>query len=168
MACQKIGFVLCRNTHRTTALSAVSKIPAFTCASLASGGATLHGEKPSEAVGTKSQDKTVNGSASSHGASGSHRHQNVKKRGEELLSRSGRAYSSTAPQVNPKTYLWARYNEMKRLVHGMLSRLLLFLCVYYLSKVLHHLPDNGFRTPYSTSQIMQCNGCRVCISCMTT
>uniref|UniRef100_A0A672KRM7 Coiled-coil domain-containing protein 22 n=1 Tax=Sinocyclocheilus grahami TaxID=75366 RepID=A0A672KRM7_SINGR len=51
----------------------------------------------------------------------SHRHQIVgKNRGEESLNKSGRAFSSTAPQINNKTYLWARYNEMKRLVHGML------------------------------------------------
>uniref|UniRef100_A0A672PEH0 5'-nucleotidase domain-containing protein 2-like n=1 Tax=Sinocyclocheilus grahami TaxID=75366 RepID=A0A672PEH0_SINGR len=51
----------------------------------------------------------------------SHRHQIVgKNRGEESLAKSGRAFSSTAPQINNKTYLWARYNEMKRLVHDLI------------------------------------------------
>lgn len=49
-----------------------------------------------------------------------HRHQvGGKKRTEETLTLSGRSYSSTALKVDQKTYLWARYSEMKRLVHGM-------------------------------------------------
>ena len=40
------------------------------------------------------------------------------KRPEEPVAVLGRSYSSTALKVDHKTYLWARYNEMKRLVHG--------------------------------------------------
>lgn len=47
-----------------------------------------------------------------------HHHGSGKAKGEESLAKSGRSFSSTAPQIDQKTYLWARYNEMKRLVHG--------------------------------------------------
>lgn len=47
-----------------------------------------------------------------------HHHGNGKAKGEESFTKSGRSFSSTAPQIEQKTYLWARYNEMKRLVHG--------------------------------------------------
>ncbi|XP_063063962.1 5'-nucleotidase domain-containing protein 2-like [Engraulis encrasicolus] len=43
-----------------------------------------------------------------------------KKRSEERLAVSGRSYSSTALKVDQKTYLWARYSEMKRLVHDLI------------------------------------------------
>lgn len=121
MSCQTIGAIgraLCRKSRKTTTCTA-SKIPAFTCGSLASSGLTLDGQENNQSkvnVAPGSATK-VSGSAG-HSAPASHRHQHGKKRGEELLARSGRAYSSTAPQVNTKSYLWARYNEMKRLVHG--------------------------------------------------
>ncbi|XP_028669086.1 5'-nucleotidase domain-containing protein 2 [Erpetoichthys calabaricus] len=43
-----------------------------------------------------------------------------KKRSEDPVPVSGRSYSSSAPKLDTKTYLWARYNEMKRLVHDLL------------------------------------------------
>lgn len=49
-----------------------------------------------------------------------HRHAvGGKKRIEEKMTLSGRSYSSTALKVDQRAYLWARYNEMKRLVQGM-------------------------------------------------
>lgn len=119
MSCQKIGTLgraLCRKGRRTATLSAPSNIPAFACASLASSGLSLNGQKVCKS--TASCDTEVNGSTGCQTAPASHAHQAGKKRGEDLLSRSGRAFSSTAPKVDSKTYLWARYNEMKRLVHG--------------------------------------------------
>lgn len=47
-----------------------------------------------------------------------HHHGSGKAKGEEALHKAGRSFCSTAPQIDHKTYLWARYNEMKRLVHG--------------------------------------------------
>ncbi|XP_041952856.1 5'-nucleotidase domain-containing protein 2 isoform X1 [Alosa sapidissima] len=117
---QKIGALgraLCRKSRRTATCTA-SKIPAFTCGTLASSGLDVNGKKSSE--NAASGDTKVSGSAGCHSSPAPHRHQAGKKRDEELLSRSGRAYSSTAPQVDPKTYLWARYNEMKRLVHDLI------------------------------------------------
>ncbi|KAI4904879.1 hypothetical protein NFI96_011574 [Prochilodus magdalenae] len=43
-----------------------------------------------------------------------------KARTEESLNVSGRSFSSTALKVEQKSYLWARYNEMKRLVHDLI------------------------------------------------
>lgn len=47
------------------------------------------------------------------------------KRPKEPLGATGvrrRSYTSTAVPVDQKSYLWARYNDMKRLVHGKRSR----------------------------------------------
>ncbi|KAL7884262.1 hypothetical protein AOLI_G00070320 [Acnodon oligacanthus] len=43
-----------------------------------------------------------------------------KARSEESLNVSGRSFSSTALTVEQTSYLWARYNEMKRLVHDLI------------------------------------------------
>lgn len=137
MSCQTIGAIgraLCKTSRKTTCTA--SKIPAFTCGSLASSGLTLNGQKNNEngANVAQSSDTKVSGSAG-HSTPASHRLQHGKKRGEELLARSGRAYSSTAPEVKTKNYLWARYNEMKRLVHGTVD----CLCSLFLLYVCHML-----------------------------
>lgn len=54
-----------------------------------------------------------------------HHHGSGKAKGEESFTKSGRSFCSTAPQIDHKTYLWARYNEMKRLVHGKFEESLL-------------------------------------------
>lgn len=49
----------------------------------------------------------------------------AEKRPKEPLGATGvrrRSYTSTAAPVDQKSYLWARYNDMKRLVHGKRSR----------------------------------------------
>ncbi|KAG5282289.1 hypothetical protein AALO_G00054350 [Alosa alosa] len=68
--------------------------------------------------------KQTNGKPCSSGSPTSpavHRHPvGGKKRTEEKLSLSGRSYSSTALKVDQRAYLWARYNELKRLVHDLI------------------------------------------------
>jgi len=126
MACKKIGNL----SHTMWQKSSISRvalctgfnIPAFACGSFASAGSTMNGQKCCKDGHNCGPTKHL---AANHNpvaaAVTTHRHQIVgKNRGEESLTKSGRAFSSTAPQINNKTYLWARYNEMKRLVHGML------------------------------------------------
>ncbi|KPP70636.1 5'-nucleotidase domain-containing protein 2-like, partial [Scleropages formosus] len=109
-----------------------AKVQAFACGSLAS-----RGLNPADASGAKcckngdcNSEANANASASVARVSPSvppppsspnHRLQVVgKKRGEDSLGVSGRSYSSTAPKVDSKAYLWSRYNEMKRLVHDLI------------------------------------------------
>uniref|UniRef100_A0A672KS48 5'-nucleotidase domain-containing protein 2-like n=1 Tax=Sinocyclocheilus grahami TaxID=75366 RepID=A0A672KS48_SINGR len=111
-----------RSTTCRVSLCAGLNIPAFACGSFASAGATMNGQnccKDGHNCGpTRNLAANHNPVAA---AVTSHRHQIVgKNRGEESLNKSGRAFSSTAPQINNKTYLWARYNEMKRLVHDLI------------------------------------------------
>ncbi len=126
MACKKLGSlsnaVWQRNTTCRVSLCAALNIPAFTCGRFASDGATINGQDCCKDGHNCGPTKNVAANHSPVAAAvTSHRHQIVgKNRGEESLTKSGRAFSSTAPQINNKTYLWARYNEMKRLVHGML------------------------------------------------
>ncbi|XP_016086608.1 5'-nucleotidase domain-containing protein 2 [Sinocyclocheilus grahami] len=126
MACKKIGSLSNAMWQRSTtcrvSLCAGLNIPAFACGSFASAGATMNGQnccKDGHNCGpTRNLAANHNPVAA---AVTSHRHQIVgKNRGEESLNKSGRAFSSTAPQINNKTYLWARYNEMKRLVHDLI------------------------------------------------
>ncbi|XP_016086913.1 5'-nucleotidase domain-containing protein 2-like, partial [Sinocyclocheilus grahami] len=126
MACKKLGSLSNamwqRSSSCTISLCAGLNIPAFACGSFASAGSTMNGQnccKDGHNCGpTKHLPVNHNPVAA---AVTSHRHQIVgKNRGEESLAKSGRAFSSTAPQINNKTYLWARYNEMKRLVHDLI------------------------------------------------
>uniref|UniRef100_A0AAY4DEJ2 5'-nucleotidase domain-containing protein 2 n=1 Tax=Denticeps clupeoides TaxID=299321 RepID=A0AAY4DEJ2_9TELE len=110
MARQKVGSIgraLLR--HR----GATSTVPALACGGLAS-----NGPSPAAAQKCCRGGETCGSEAPK---APPHRHHVVgKKRSEESLTVSGRAYSSTAPKINHKTYLWARYNEMKRLVHDLI------------------------------------------------
>uniref|UniRef100_A0A4W4FJE1 5'-nucleotidase domain containing 2 n=1 Tax=Electrophorus electricus TaxID=8005 RepID=A0A4W4FJE1_ELEEL len=99
-----------------TSLCAGLKIPAFACGSFASAQ-----NDPKCCKERHNNISPTNVAANSHSvppAATSHRHHvGGKLRGEESLAKSGRAFSSTAPQIDHKTYLWGRYTEMKRLVH---------------------------------------------------
>ncbi|KAG9270350.1 5'-nucleotidase domain-containing protein 2-like [Astyanax mexicanus] len=55
-----------------------------------------------------------------HPAAASRLQRAGKARSEEALNVSGRSFSSTALKVEQKSYLWARYSEMKRLVHDLI------------------------------------------------
>uniref|UniRef100_A0A3B4E529 5'-nucleotidase domain containing 2 n=1 Tax=Pygocentrus nattereri TaxID=42514 RepID=A0A3B4E529_PYGNA len=104
-------------------LCAGLKIPAFACGGVASS-CGAPGEHKCCKQGANSSRAPANVAANPNphsGAAAGHRHHVVGKlRGEEALAKSGRAFSSTAPQIDHKTYLWARYNEMKRLVHDLI------------------------------------------------
>ncbi|KAG9340318.1 hypothetical protein JZ751_021765 [Albula glossodonta] len=131
MACPKLGNLgraLWSRSTKTTPLSRAAKIQSFACGSMASGMSGGHGGQCCKSGASCGSDKspgaapaTGPSSISPASPSSAHRHQVVgKMRSEESLAVSGRSYSSTAPKIEPKTYLWARYNEMKRLVHDLL------------------------------------------------
>lgn len=126
MACKKLGSfsnaMWQRSSSCRVSLCTGLNIPAFACGSFASGGSTMNGQKCCKDGQNCGPTKHLAANHNPVAASvTSHRHQFVgKSRGEESLTKSGRAFSSTAPQINNKTYLWARYNEMKRLVHDLI------------------------------------------------
>lgn len=126
MSYKKVGTTLSRalwnNGSRTPPLARSSKVSAFSTRCELPGGQTS-GEKTfrnDQGCGSNSCTAVAAVPSSSTTATpAAHRHQVVgKKRYEESLAVSGRSYSSTALKLDNKTYLWARYNEMKRLVHG--------------------------------------------------
>ncbi|KAG5837868.1 hypothetical protein ANANG_G00217590 [Anguilla anguilla] len=128
MSCPKLanlGRALWQRSNKTPPFPRSVKIQALACGSLGSGMSGNEGGKCCKS-GPNCGSTQISAAAASPSQSPSppspaHRHQVVgKMRSEESLGVSGRSYSSTAPQVDPKTYLWARYNEMKRLVHDLI------------------------------------------------
>lgn len=105
-----MGRVWWQSRRGGTPMCAVMEVPVRACGGSAPGGG---GKNCCKAE--RGSDRVATGTPSSAGP----RLPVVGKlRAEESLTKSGRAFSSTAPQINHKNYLWARYNEMKRLVHG--------------------------------------------------
>ncbi|TRY93499.1 hypothetical protein DNTS_011709 [Danionella cerebrum] len=127
MAGKKIGSLTNtlwqRSSNCRVALFAGFNVPAFACGSFAPGGSTMNGQQCCKdgQNGGPTKHSAANHNHVAAAAVTSHRHQIVgKNRTEESLTKSGRAFSSTAPQINNKTFLWGRYNEMKRLVQDLL------------------------------------------------
>ncbi|MCJ8734975.1 hypothetical protein PDJAM_G00241490 [Pangasius djambal] len=94
--------------------SAGIKNPIAFCASFAT--CSTQNEQKCCKEGQKCATTTTTAAAAPHRV----QHGSGKAKGEESFTKSGRSFSSTAPQVDHKTYLWARYNEMKRLVHDLI------------------------------------------------
>ncbi|MGH0130076.1 UNVERIFIED_CONTAM: hypothetical protein FKN15_040914 [Acipenser sinensis] len=74
--------------------------------------------------------------------------------GKDSVPVPGRSYSSAAPKVDSKVFLWARYNEMKRLVHDLLPpgvcNLLNPSTIYANNEVnLHEVDIYGFDYDYT-------------------
>ncbi|XP_036389009.1 5'-nucleotidase domain-containing protein 2 isoform X2 [Megalops cyprinoides] len=128
MSCQKLsslGRALWQKSSKTPCPSRTVKMQAFACGSVASGIVDGQGKCYVNGANCGSNpgatDSATSASLSPSSSSPAHRRQVVgKKRSEESPSVSGRSYSSNAPRFDPKTYLWARYNEMKRLVHDLI------------------------------------------------
>lgn len=137
MSCKKLGKLgsaWWQKSRGTTPLSRYAKIQAFACGSLASGGFDSNVGKCCKNGPNSEPNPSTNGvSVPPSSSSPAHRHHVVgKKRGEESIGASGRSFSSTAPKIDPKIYLWARYNEMKRLVHGTWGKFV--FCTLYIWK----------------------------------
>ncbi|KAK6303451.1 hypothetical protein J4Q44_G00259050 [Coregonus suidteri] len=122
MACKKVGTTLGRalwqNGSRTPPLSRSSKIRNFSTSRELKSGEKKCKDQSCES-NCRSAAMPLPAACSSTPAA--QRHQVGGKKGpEEPLTVSGRSYSSTAPKADHRTYLWARYNEMKRLVHDLI------------------------------------------------
>ncbi|XP_036386327.1 5'-nucleotidase domain-containing protein 2-like [Megalops cyprinoides] len=110
----RVGCALVHKGSSTLPLLSPGTVQAF-CRCLMSGGKEYQKEK-------RCKSEASAGSPSvAQSRSPAHKYQVTgKKRDEESLTVPGRSYSSTAPKVDPKVYLWSRYNEMKRLVHDLI------------------------------------------------
>ncbi|KAL4646244.1 5'-nucleotidase domain-containing protein 2-like [Arapaima gigas] len=129
MSCEKlwkVGRSLWHKSSKSAApLWSSAKVQAFACGGLAS-----RGLNPTDPPSAKCCQSATERDASAARVSpaippppsgSNHRLQVVgKKRGEDSLGVSGRSFSSTAPKIDTKAYLWSRYNEMKRLVHDLI------------------------------------------------